>query len=170
LILDRRAGQGNAGIGLKLLDRFGLPGGRILDGLRLVEHDQAPRHLPERGRARQIAVTRDYQVRVRQHVGIRIARIVRAQLLGRSSRRMDYTQLDIRRKSGNFRNPVGEQRGRGHEKTWPPLAFGLALQHEQKRKDLDSLAKPHVVGKAGPKPELSEQIEPLHARQLIWPQ
>ena len=42
-VLDRRAGQGNARFGLELLDRSGLLGGRILDGLRLVEHHQSPR-------------------------------------------------------------------------------------------------------------------------------
>ena len=51
-----------------------------------------------------------------------------------------------------------------------PLVPRFVLQHQQQRQDLNRLAEPHVVGKAGPKPELCEQMKPLHARLLIGPQ
>ena len=50
------------------------------------------------------------------------------------------------------------------------LSPAFVLQHQQQRQHLDRLAEPHVVGKAGPKPEPREQVEPLHARLLIGPQ
>ncbi len=44
------------------------------------------------------------------------------------------------------------------------------FEHQQQRQDLNGLAEPHVVGKAGPEPQLCKQMEPLHARMLIGPQ
>ena len=67
-ILDRRAGQRNARFGLELLDRFGLLGGRVLDGLRFVEHHQSPWCSFEPRRTRQKAVARDDEIDIRQIV------------------------------------------------------------------------------------------------------
>ena len=50
-VLDRRAGERDARVGLELLDGPGLLGAGILDRLRLVEHGQAPRRRSEPGRA-----------------------------------------------------------------------------------------------------------------------
>ena len=50
-VLDRRSGKCHAGLGDKLLDRTGLLGARILDGLCLIDD----RHLPARTRQPVIA-------------------------------------------------------------------------------------------------------------------
>ena len=43
VIFDRRSGQRDPRLGLQRLRRFGLPGVRVLDRLRLVQDDEAPR-------------------------------------------------------------------------------------------------------------------------------
>ncbi len=41
------------------------------------------------------------------------------------------------------------------------------LEHQEQRQDLDRFAQAHVVGKARAKPQLRQQMQPLHARALI---
>ena len=45
--------------------------------------------------------------------------------------------------------------------------FRFVLENQQQRQNLDRLAETHVIRKAGPEPELREQIEPLHPSLLI---
>ena len=45
-----------------------------------------------------------------------------------------------------------------------------APEDEQKRQYLDSLAEAHVIGKATPKTELREEVEPAHTHLLVRPQ
>ena len=76
-VLDGRAGQCDARFGLQLLDRLGLLGGRILDGLRLVKHHQSPGVVCEPRNASQKAVARDDQIDIRQIVAVRLSPVSR---------------------------------------------------------------------------------------------
>ena len=65
-VLDRRAGQGEACPRLQGLDGARLARGGILDGLGLVEHDEAPRHLRQPGGTGNHAVGGDGQIDLRE--------------------------------------------------------------------------------------------------------
>ena len=63
-VFDRRAGQNDPRIGLKLLDGPGLAGGRVLNRLGLVQHGQLPADL------RQPLLPREHAVAGHGHVDI----------------------------------------------------------------------------------------------------
>ena len=164
-VLDRRAGQRDAGIGLERLDRLGLLGRRVLDRLRLVDDGQAPAGGTEPGHARQGPVAGDDEIGTGE-----VLRGIRLQLLGRHGRGVGDKRLQARREPCDLRGPVGEQRGRRDEQARPRLIAGFTFQHQQQRQHLDGLAEAHVVGEAGAEPEPGKQIEPLHAHHLIGPE
>ena len=63
MVLDRRAGQGDARARGQLLGRPRLLRARVLDGLRFVEDDQVPRRRREGWDPQQRAVARDDEIR-----------------------------------------------------------------------------------------------------------
>ena len=80
-------------------------------------------------------------------------------------------RLQAGREFFDFRRPVGQQRGGRHQQARPTLRTAiLALLRQQQRQNLDRLAEPHVVGKAGAEPQSRQQMQPLHAGLLIRPQ
>ena len=85
-------------------------------------------------------------------------------------RRMGDQRLQARREAFDLRRPVGQQRRRGDQQAWLPLAVRLALEHKQQRQHLNGLAQPHVVGQASAEAEFREQIQPAHAHLLVGPQ
>ncbi len=69
---------------------------------------------------------------------------------------MGHPRFEARRKPGNLRSPIGQQRCRRYQKGRFSFVSGLVLQRQQQRQDLNGLAETHVVGKAGSEPELGE--------------
>jgi hypothetical protein len=54
----------------------------------------------------------------------------------------------------DFAGPIGKQRSGGDNEARTRRRVGaVTLREQQKRQDLDGLAKTHVVGEAGPKPK-----------------
>ena len=160
-VLDGRAGEGDAGFGPELLDRLGLLGRRILDGLGLVEHGQPPGHPRQPWCPCQEAVARDDQIGARQ-----VLRPLN-RFLALCRRGMEHDRFEARCEALDLGSPIGEQGGRRHEKAGLALLARLVLQHQKQRQDLDGLAEPHVVGQAGSKPQPGQEMEPLHAGTLI---
>src|SRR5215472_1409087 len=98
---------------MKRLDRLGLLGRRILDGLSLIDNHEPPRRGAEPWDARQGAVAGDDKIGFGQTV-----RSARFQLRGRHHGWMGSDGLQARCETRDLRRPVGEQRGWGHEQAW----------------------------------------------------
>ncbi len=83
---------------------------------------------------------------------------------------MEHDRSQARRKSGNFRRPIGEQRGRRHQKPrFADFPLSSFFNTSSSDKHLDRLAESHVVGKTRAKSEPREQIKPLHTRPADRP-
>ena len=162
-VLDRRAGERDARVGLDRLDlpRLLRPG--ILDGLRLVDDRQTPRQGRKPGHPRQRAVTGDHQVERAEAIIVQ-----RAQFGGRHRRRVRDQHPQPRREALGFRRPVRQKRRRGDQQRGAMRSLSpLVLQHQQQREHLDRLAQPHVVGEAGAHAQPDEKVEPTHAGLLV---
>ena len=164
-VLDGRAGKRKLRLRLQLLGDPRLLGVRILDGLRFVEHNQAPGGFRNPWNTQQRAVAGNHQIHILQTLGREGLEIG-----GRQRRRMGDERIQTRRKAFQLRRPVGEKRSGRNQKTWLPLVAILVSQHQQQREYLNGLAQSHIVGEAGPETELGEQIKPAHAHLLIGTQ
>ena len=110
-ILDGGAGERDPRLRVELLDRARLLGAGILDGLRLVEHGQAPRDLRQPGRAQERAVAGDDEVDVREAVresSASSSAAVIADGCATSGSQARCEALDLR-------HPVGQERRRRDE-------------------------------------------------------
>ena len=110
VILDRRAGQRDPRPCLQRLRRFGLPGVRILDRLRLVQNDKPPICLREHRDTQQRAIACNCQIIVRRLFGGESLHLIR-----RHRRRMYDRSLQAGGEFFDLRCPVGQQRGGRHQ-------------------------------------------------------
>ena len=167
-VLDRRAGQRDAGAGGQRAHRPALPRGRVLDGLRLVQDHQPPLDVRQPGLPLQHGVGRHRQIDagklprrrggdLRQRLAIRLGRVQEAQ----DQRRREPLRLAP---------PVPEERGGDDQQGRPRPASAVFPVPEQQRQHLHGLAEPHVVGQAGAEPQARQQPEPRHAVALVGPQ
>jgi hypothetical protein len=166
MILNRRPGQGNPCLGFQDLGRSGLLGIRILDRLSLIQNSEAPSDLRQGRNPQEGAVAGDRQIKLH-----RLLRPELLDLIRRHRRGMDDRGLQAGGKFFDLRHPVGQQRRGGHEEAGRrrPIVVGLSL-HQQQRQNLDGLAEPHIIGKAGSKPQSRQQMHPLGADLLVGPQ
>ena len=107
-VLDGRAGQGDPTTGFQPLQLLrGLAGG-VLDGLRFVEHDLAPRDLAER-----VHVPHGGAVGRDDHVGIvgQGLELVRRRTIGA----VMHPDVELRREAGGLGGPVPDDRRRRHD-------------------------------------------------------
>ena len=165
-VLDRGAGEHDSRSGPEPLDGPGLPRRRILDGLRLVEHDQLPVDLRQPRLAQEHPVGRHDDVGALEGLGRVGGRPVEPVLRGLG--RMDELGAERRGEPVHLRFPVPQQGSRQNQQRWPGAA--VLLQNRQKRQHLDRLAQPHVVGQAGAEPQVRHEPEPVEARLLILAQ
>ena len=100
-VLDGGAGEGDPRASLELLGRFRLLGGRVLDGLRLVEHDQVPRRAQQPGEPQQGSVAGDDQIN-----GLEPPRRERLQLGGGQGGGMGHEHPQPRREATGLGSPV----------------------------------------------------------------
>ena len=112
-VLHGRAGQDDAGVGLEPLDGLRLPGGRVLDGLGLVQHRQLPADLHQPLLPQEHAIAGYDDVDVPQARG-GVRRDAVEFFLGRFGR-MQECGAERGREAGHLRLPVAQQRGRQHQ-------------------------------------------------------
>ena len=163
-VLDRRAGQREAAIGLEALRRARRRAERVLDVLRLVEDRVAEIELREDLLvAAEERVARDDDVGVLELVGALLA--IAAVPDDVLERRRELVELAL---------PVRDDaRRRDDERLELLLAVGLrvlldrALHGEEQRDRLDRLSETHVVGEDAARADLVEEPEPLEALLLI---
>ncbi len=160
MVFHRRAGQRDPRLGLQRLGRLGLPGGGVLDRLRLVQDDEAPRRRRQRRHAQQRAVAGDRQVDTSvAALNCLIWSAAIAEGCTIAAFRSGREFLDLGR-------PVAQQRGRRHQQV--RLAGGSL--HQQQRQHLDGLSQAHVVGQAGAEAETGQQVHPSRAGALVGAQ
>ena len=164
-ILDRRAGQRDPRVRVKLLGGPRLPCARILDGLRFVQYRQMPRNLHQPRDPQQRSVARDHEIHIRQSLVIE-----RLQLDGRHRRWMRDERPQARREACDLRRPVRKKRRRRDEQARPPSSLMLPAAHQYQRQHLHRLAQAHVVGQARAEAETGQEMEPAHAHLLVGPQ
>ena len=160
-VLHRRAGEGDALAGAQLAHGAGRSGGRVLDELRLVEHDGRPGDLGEDVEvAGEQAVGRDDEIAGREH-GRRLAAVVAvgavalgAVVDGDGHRRREAAGLGL---------PVVDDRERADDEV---RARSVDEVGERGRR----LAEPHVVGEAAAEAEAVEESQPAEAAALVGPQ
>ena len=107
-VLHRRPGQGDPGRGRQGPDRPGLPGGVVLDVLRLVADHPGPAHLGERGLVPGgHAVRGEDQVRIAQRRGERLAL--------QPVRTVVHVHPEVWGEPGRLPLPVADQRHRADQ-------------------------------------------------------
>jgi hypothetical protein len=147
------------------LDRPGLTGRGVLDGLRLIEHHQRPLHLLQPALPSDHAVGSDDKLQPFQ------AR--RAALRGKPFRGMDHPDPQTGGEAGALGLPVPDERGGDHQERWAApaagssLALRFALEVEEEGQNLHGLPQTHVVRQAASQAELVEEPEPLHPLPLV---
>ena len=160
-VLHRGAGQGEPEVGAD--PAYGLIGLRrvVLDRLRLVEHQPAPRLLgvrvdlePEQGVGRDDDVS---AVDDRQAIDS----------LRRDTDGRHGADDQPGREGFGLVRPRRHHAGRRHHQEWP--GAGLARVRHQ-RQGLERLAEPHVVGQDAAEPALPEERQPAEAVELVGTQ
>ena len=153
MVLHRGAGEGQAALGLKLTALLGPARVRILDGMGLVQHHGAPKHLLQ-SRLGEQAVAGEHHVAGRR--------------LGQRRGAVPFGQQadpQRRREAGQLHLPVEGDAGGGHHQGRPPVRAV-----EQQRRRLDGLAQAHVVRQAGPQASVQQARQPTEALQLVGAQ
>ena len=120
-----------------------------------------PVHLRQNRQSQEGAIADNREVKTRE-----LIRRQRPHLVVRHRRRMHDQGLQYGGKMFNLSSPVGQQRSRSHQKTRLFCSIILPL-HQKQGQNLDGFPKTHVVGKAGSKPESTQQVHPFHTRLLI---
>ena len=158
MILDRRPGQRDAITGVEGVGSARLGGLRVLDLLRLVEHNAAPRSLAqELDVALQQSVAGDYQ-------GVTFGSRVEGGA-ARTARPVMYKHREIGGEPLGLFAPVVDHRCRTHEQRRPAVVgFPVALNQRQ---CLNRLAQAHVIGKAATEPPLAQEPQPCVAAHLV---
>ena len=161
MVLHGRAGQGNPVLGAQRPGGPGLPGGRVLDVLRLVQHDAPPRHLgdePDVPRQHPVAGRDDGVLTGRLHeFGVPSA-----------ARTVMHHQRQVGREPGGLLAPVVDHRGRADQERRFLYAFLSVLL--DRGQGLDRFAQPHVVGQAGAQPPAPQEGQPGIAPLLVGAQ
>ena len=160
-VLDGRPGQRQLLSGAQLPHRPGRLGVRVLDHLRLVEHDGRPVDGAEVFEvAGQQAVGRDDD----EPFGIGGEEGVVAEPVGATAAAavMDL-HVELRGEPSRFAAPVADHAERAHDE----VRAGTLDEVGQRR---GGLAETHVVGEAAPEAELGQELHPRQAPPLVVPQ
>ncbi len=117
IVLDRRAGERDAALGLQRLDGAGLPGAGVLDRLRFVDDGEPPAGLADPVEPQQRAVARHHEIGPGEFF-----RRGRPQPFGRGESGMGDEHVERRRETLGLGRPICEQRRRRDDQARPPLA------------------------------------------------
>ena len=152
MIFQRRAGGGDAEIGLQATHRLRTLGGRILDGLGFIEHEGGKRDLLEMlDLGNQHAVTDQHHI-----AGIQTRQCLFAIAIA------IHAHVQRGRKTQRFAAPVADHTGRCNHQS---RTFGGACR--QHRQGLHGFAKAHVVGQTGTRTPAGEAHQKTIAIELV---
>ena len=161
MVLHGRAGQSHPIIGAQRPGGSGLPGGRVLDVLGLVQHDAPPRHLshePDVPRQHPVAGHDDGVLLSRRNeFGVPPA-----------ARTVMHHQRQVGREPGGLLAPVVEHRGRTDQQRRSLDALPAVLLDGGQ--GLDRFAQAHVVGQAGAQAPAPQERQPGIAPLLVGTQ
>ena len=161
MVLYGCAGQGYPVVGAQRPGGSGLPGGRVLDVLGLVQYDAPPRdvrHEPDVPRQHPVAGHDDGVLTgLRNEFGVPPA-----------ARTVMHHQRQVGRESGGLLAPVVEHRGRADQQHRSRDAIPAVLLDGGQ--GLDRFAQAHVVGQAGAQPPAPQERQPGIAPLLVGTQ
>ena len=158
VVLDRRAGQGDARRRRHRTQGAGRGRPCVLDVLSLVGDDQAP---GDRGQGARIAPDRAVGGEDEAGVG---GGVGRGEVGERASAAVEAADLDTRGEAADLCLPVSEQGGwTDHQGRAGAGSGAMEMEGDQG----DRLAQPHVVGQAGTEAERGDPLEPREALALV---
>ncbi len=153
IVLNGRACEEYAGLGLQVHGGGGHLGVAVLDGVRLIKDHEVPLLLPQ-----QFGLADEESVGAQHHAMVRSRRNGG----GTVFLLVEEGHIEGGREALEFRLPVVQHRGRTQHQRRPAVG---AVEHEGD--GLDGLAKTHIVGKTGAGAPVGEARHPAEALLLI---